>query len=145
MAVRPNLTRRPAAFTTHEDSWCSFLLRGWVDPSAIVRLEGLGKLKKSNDLIGNRTRDLPACSILPQTTTLPRAPLSEVAVPQTSWETAEKHDISVKMIGFWAQKSPCDLLKVNHKCQRLNRNNKFFIMLTSSSILMIVSYRQEIL
>jgi hypothetical protein len=28
-----------------------------------VRLEGPGKLKKSNDLIGNRTFDLPACSI----------------------------------------------------------------------------------
>jgi hypothetical protein len=41
---------------------------------AIVRLEGLGKLKKFNDLIGNRTCDLPACSIMPQPTTLPRDP-----------------------------------------------------------------------
>jgi hypothetical protein len=42
-----------------------------------VRLEGLGKFgkKKSNNLIGNRTRFLPACSIVPQPTTLPRAPL----------------------------------------------------------------------
>jgi hypothetical protein len=39
-----------------------------------VRLEGLGQLKISNDLIGNRTRDLPACSIVPQQTTLQRAP-----------------------------------------------------------------------
>jgi hypothetical protein len=30
-----------------------------------VRLEGLGKLKKFNDLIGNLTHDLPACSIEP--------------------------------------------------------------------------------
>jgi hypothetical protein len=37
-----------------------------------VRLEGLGKLKESNDIIGNRTRDLPACSIVSQSTTLPR-------------------------------------------------------------------------
>jgi hypothetical protein len=29
---------------------------------------------KSNNLIGNRTRDPPACSIVPQPTTLPRAP-----------------------------------------------------------------------
>jgi hypothetical protein len=28
-----------------------------------VRLEGLGQIN-SNDLIGNRTRDLPACSIV---------------------------------------------------------------------------------
>jgi hypothetical protein len=39
-----------------------------------MRLKGLGQLKKSNDLIGNRTRDLPACSIVPQPTTLLRAP-----------------------------------------------------------------------
>jgi hypothetical protein len=38
-----------------------------------MRLEGLGKLKKFNDLIENRTHDLPACSIVPQLTTLPRA------------------------------------------------------------------------
>jgi hypothetical protein len=30
--------------------------------------------KESNDLIGNQTRDLPACSIVPRPTTLPRAP-----------------------------------------------------------------------
>jgi hypothetical protein len=41
-----------------------------------VRLEGLGKLKK-NPLIGTRTCDLPACSIVPQPTTLPRAPEEE--------------------------------------------------------------------
>jgi hypothetical protein len=48
-------------------------VRGWVDLMAIVGLEGLGKLKKSNYLIWNRTRDLPVCSIVPQRTTLPRA------------------------------------------------------------------------
>jgi hypothetical protein len=38
-----------------------------------VRLEGLGKLKKKIHVIGTRTHDLPACSIVPQPTTLPRA------------------------------------------------------------------------
>jgi hypothetical protein len=37
-----------------------------------LRLEGLDKLKIH--LIGIRSRDLPACSIVPQPTTLPRAP-----------------------------------------------------------------------
>jgi hypothetical protein len=39
-----------------------------------VRLEELGKLKKSNDPIANQMRYLPACSIVPQPTALPRAP-----------------------------------------------------------------------
>jgi hypothetical protein len=49
-------------------------VRGLVDPGAIVRLEVLGQLKKIH-LIGIRTRNLPACSIVPQQTTLPRAPV----------------------------------------------------------------------
>jgi hypothetical protein len=49
-------------------------VRGRVDPRAIVRLEGLDQLKKSNDLIGDQTRDLPACNIMAQPTMLPHAP-----------------------------------------------------------------------
>jgi hypothetical protein len=48
-------------------------VRRWVDLRAIVRLEGLGKLKKSTSS-GIQTGDLPACSIVPQPTTLLRAP-----------------------------------------------------------------------
>jgi hypothetical protein len=32
----------------------------------MVRPEGLGKLKKSSDIIGNRTRDFAPCSIVAQ-------------------------------------------------------------------------------
>jgi hypothetical protein len=45
-------------------------VRGWVASRATVWLEGLGKLKKSTSS-GTRTRDLLACSIVPQPTTLP--------------------------------------------------------------------------
>jgi hypothetical protein len=41
-----------------------------------MQLEGLGQLKRSSNLVGNRTRDLPACSIVPQLIKLQRAPLS---------------------------------------------------------------------
>jgi hypothetical protein len=40
--------------------------------SAVGRIRSI---EKSNDLIGNQTRDLPACSVLPQPTALPRVPL----------------------------------------------------------------------
>jgi hypothetical protein len=39
---------------------------GWVDTNDIVLLEGLSKLKRSNDLDGNRTRDLPAYRTKPK-------------------------------------------------------------------------------
>jgi hypothetical protein len=50
------------------------LISARVYPRAIVKLEGLSKLKKHNALIRNGTRDLPACNIVPQSTTLPSAP-----------------------------------------------------------------------
>jgi hypothetical protein len=34
-------------------------------------------MKNSSDTIGNQTRDLPACSIVPQPTAPPRAPETE--------------------------------------------------------------------
>jgi hypothetical protein len=48
-------------------------------------LEGLDQLKKIH-LIRTRTRYLPACSILPQPTTLPHAP------PPPLWEDNTKFD-----------------------------------------------------
>jgi hypothetical protein len=40
-------------------------VRGRVNPMTIVRLEGLGKLKEFRGLIGIRSWELPACSIVP--------------------------------------------------------------------------------
>jgi hypothetical protein len=51
-----------------------------------VRLEELGKLKKSTSP-GIRTGDLPACSIVPQSTTLPRGKEEAVAY----FEALSKH------------------------------------------------------
>jgi hypothetical protein len=61
-----SLTRRPR-FIPNKNFLELISVRGWV------RLEGLGKLNTFNDLIGNRTRHLPACSTVSQVTTLPRA------------------------------------------------------------------------
>jgi hypothetical protein len=58
-------------FYPQEDSWYSFLLEAESTPRAIVRLKGLGKLKKFTSS-GTRPGDLPTCSIVPQPTTLPR-------------------------------------------------------------------------
>jgi hypothetical protein len=46
----------------------------------MVQLEGLGKLTKFNDLIGTPVRHLPACSIAPQLSTLPRAPIITIII-----------------------------------------------------------------
>jgi hypothetical protein len=40
-------------------------------------------MKNSEDTIGNRTRDLPACGAVPQPTAPPRAPLE--TVNNTKW------------------------------------------------------------
>jgi hypothetical protein len=80
----PTLSRQP---TYRRRLWCqpyaraalhppwkipgTHSVRDWTYPNAIVH-EGLGKSKKSNGLIGNRTQDLPAFSIVSQPITLPR-------------------------------------------------------------------------
>jgi hypothetical protein len=57
LSVRPLVPGRVVALISFRD---------WVDPRAIVRLEGFGKLKNPVTSVGIK----PACSIVPQPTTL---------------------------------------------------------------------------
>jgi hypothetical protein len=61
------------------------------NPAGSIRL-----IKKSNELIGNRTRDLSACSIVPQPTTLPRA---SPPCP-TVWRTAYDYRTASKQVSL---------------------------------------------
>jgi len=64
-------THRPPV-SPRKYSWYSFLLK--VDSVAGRTVF----MKNSNDTIGNRNRDLPACSAVPQPTTLSRVPDKEM-------------------------------------------------------------------
>jgi hypothetical protein len=78
MSEDPTLTRQsahrwrgcppdtPATLHSQKYFLVPISVRGWVNTRATVRLEELGKLKKSNDLIETRTGKLPAWSIAPQ-------------------------------------------------------------------------------
>jgi hypothetical protein len=65
----------PAAFYHQEDPWVLISVRAWFDHRVIVRLEELSKLKKTTSS-GTRSGDLLHCSIVPQPSTLLRAPIS---------------------------------------------------------------------
>jgi hypothetical protein len=91
MAVRLSALRADRPLTP--ERFLAFIsVRGWVDPRALLRLEGLGKLKKSNDLIGTLTRDLSACSIVPQRTTLPCVPLINFKINFNNLEIVWIHE-----------------------------------------------------
>jgi hypothetical protein len=51
---------------------------GWVDPRGHSVAGRIKSVEKFDDLIGNQIRDLVACNIVPQPTTLPRASCSDL-------------------------------------------------------------------
>jgi hypothetical protein len=63
-----------------------------------VQLEGLSQLKV-NSLIGTRTRELPACSIAPQPSTLSRAQVnfnfSSVAIAMNIYNCSYNTDLNI--------------------------------------------------
>jgi hypothetical protein len=62
----------PAALYPQEYSWYSFLLEAESTPGPYCDWRSRS-IEKLNDFVGNWSRDLPACSIVPQATTLPLA------------------------------------------------------------------------
>jgi hypothetical protein len=60
-----------------------------------VGLEGLGQLQKIH-LIGTRSRDLPACNIVPQPTTLPRAPLITITMTPIQYIYVEARRLTLR-------------------------------------------------
>ena len=57
-------------------------------------------MKNSSDTIGNRTRDLPACSAVPQPTVPPRAPLLAICVHLSLSAISPLLEVSVLYYGF---------------------------------------------
>jgi hypothetical protein len=100
MVVRLSALPAGRPLPPQEDSWYSFLFRGSVDPKAIVRLEGLGQLKKIHP-IGTRTRDFPACSVVPQPTTLPRAPTLKQILMKIRYEFVNSTDLAYDRLLWW--------------------------------------------
>jgi hypothetical protein len=105
-------------------------VRGWVDPQGHSAAGKIRSIEKSNDLIGNRTRDLPACSIVPQPTTLPRAgnwsfydyivmwQQSELLTVSLNKPQTNKHMKSTVFLGI----TPCSTLKKKRRSAGTNRH-----------------------
>jgi len=55
---------------------------GWVDPLGHSVAGRIISKNKTNDNIGNRTHDLPACSAVPQQTAPPRVPNKTITGPK---------------------------------------------------------------
>jgi len=88
-----SITHRPS-LPPRKYSWYSFLLEAdsTRGPYAAGRMMSM---KNSIDPVGNWTRDLPACSAVPQPTAQPRAPNVRLWLPQTQQQTYVCWNINV--------------------------------------------------
>jgi hypothetical protein len=66
-------------FTTRKIPGTHFCLR-LSRPQSHSAVGRIRSIEKYNDFIGIRTRDHPVCSIVPQSTTLPRAPIGIIFI-----------------------------------------------------------------
>jgi hypothetical protein len=80
-----------------------------------VRLEGLGKLKDSDDVFGIRTRVLPACSIAPQPSMLSRVPGSVMTCSRKHVQkSVEVRGSSALTVTRLSVKLRCSLWEFSH-------------------------------
>jgi len=86
-------------------------------------------MKNSNDTIGNRTQDLPACSTVPQPTAPPRAPNLVKNRPKISYISRE--DVSTFLL--------LPKTYVHHKC--FYATLAIFILLTVTCSSTIITER----
>jgi len=101
-------------------------------------------MKNSSDTIGNRTRDLPACSAVPQPTAPPRAPYNTV------WcNNQEKYHWTTTAVAPW---NPLDIRESVHRDTTMKVTNKmhFFFLwrcdptrVMASSFLMFLDHTQR--
>jgi hypothetical protein len=71
-------------------------IRGWVDPRNIAA-ERIRSIEKYNDLIGYRTGDLLACSIVIQTTTLQRYSIQSRNSSNSTYRSYRQRNLVLKM------------------------------------------------
>jgi hypothetical protein len=114
------LTRRPP-FTPGKIPGTHFYQR-------LSRSQGhsAAKIEKSNGLIGNRTRDLPACSTVPQRSTLPRAQ-DGVVWTSLSWLRRENSFIAL-LVNRYNYRLPPLARQFFLTLNRINHLNNFFTL-----------------
>jgi hypothetical protein len=98
MAVRMSYAPPALDPPSPEDSWYSFLSR----PQCHRAAGRIRRIEKSSDLIRNWTRDIPACSIVPQ-------PTYATACPRTY---VYENIYSVLLVCYTEKYFPCPMLKI---------------------------------
>jgi hypothetical protein len=114
MAVRLSALRTDRALPPRKipgTHFCQRLSR----PQGLSEAEGIKSIEKSSNLIGNRTCDLPACIIVLQPTTLPRATALEKTVLYYTFKETLKH--FVLTYAFWRSiwAVTCQGSDINHR------------------------------